>query len=509
MKNLVAYYWQNKPLSLILFLAILFRIIAVIFSKGYGMFDDHFLVIESSQSWVDGYDYNNWLPGSGAEKPTGHSFFYPGIHYLLFNTLEFLGLNDPQGKMYIIRFLHAALSLLIIVFGFRITQKLSNKDNAKVVGLLLAIFWFMPFLSVRNMVEIVCIPFLMWGTWLIIKEMEDKNRIWMFLIAGAILGISFSIRFQTAIFAGGLGLVLLFQKKWKEPFVMAAGYLLAVFLIQGLIDIFIWGYPFAEVSEYVLYNSSSSNYSKYITGSPWYTYILLICGILIPPVSFFLFFGFFRKWKKHLLIFLPTFLFLLFHSIYPNKQERFILSVMPFFIILGVIGWQEFTGISKYWNKHKKLLRSCWTFFWVLNTAILLIVSTTYSKKAMVESMYYLSDYQDKKYIVIDNSNEYGAPLMPRYYADEWVGYIDVHRSYTPEQINPIHTQQEEYIPGFILFIEEENLLQRVERMKKVFPNLEYQATIQPGFIDKVMHWLNPINKNRVVVIYRNKNTPE
>ena len=506
MKKLVAHYWQTKPLSLILFLAILFRIIAVIFSKGYGMFDDHFLVIESSQSWVDGYDYNNWLPESGAEKPTGHSFFYPGIHYLILSTLEFFGINDPQGKMYFIRFLHAVLSLLTVIFGFKITQRLSNTKDAKIAGLLLAIFWFMPFLSVRNMVEIACIPFLLWGTWLIIKEMQERNRLWIFFIAGLILGISFSIRLQTALFAGGLGLALLFQRRWKEPFLMGAGYLLSVFLIQGLIDIFIWGYPFAELTEYVSYNST--HYSKYIS-NPWYTYILLICGILIPPISLFLFFGFFRMWKRHLLIFLPTLIFLLFHSIYPNKQERFILSIFPFIIILGVIGWQEFKGISKFWDKRKKLLKACWTFFWVLNTILLLIISTTYSKRALVESMYYMSDYQNKKFIVIDNSNEYGAPLMPRYYADEWVGYIDIHKSNTPEQINPIHTNQEKYIPGFILFLEEENLDERVKKMKTVFPELEYKATIQPGFIDKVMHWLNPINKNRVVVIYRNNNSPE
>ncbi|MFC2107796.1 glycosyltransferase family 39 protein, partial [Bacteroidota bacterium] len=499
--------WQNKPLTLILFLAIIFRLIAVIFSKGYGMFDDHFLIIESSQSWVDDFDYNNWLPSSGAEKPTGHSFFYPGFHYLLFSLFEFLGLNDPQGKMYFIRLIHAAFSLLTIVFGFRITQKLSNISNAKIVGLLLAVFWFMPFLSVRNMVEIVCIPFLMWGTWMIIKELDGKNRWWIFFLAGLILGISFSIRFQTAIFSGGLGLVLLFQKKWKEPFIMAAGYIVAVFMVQGLIDIFIWGYPFAELSEYVMYNSSSTNYSKYITGSPWYSYILLICGLLIPPVSLFLFFGFFRKWKKELMIFLPTLLFLIFHSMYPNKQERFILSIIPFIIILGVIGWQEFVQISKYWNKHKRLLKACWTFFWVINTILLLLIST-YSKRSLVESMYYLSDYQNKDYIVIDNSNEYGVPLLPRYYADEWVGYINISKSLSPDKINKLHTTQENFIPSFFLFMEEENIQQRLNEMKKVFPNLEYETTIYPGFIDNVMHWLNPINKNRVIIIYRNTQVP-
>lgn len=42
--------WNDQPLILILGSAILFRLLAAIFAKGWGMLDDHYLVIESSQS---------------------------------------------------------------------------------------------------------------------------------------------------------------------------------------------------------------------------------------------------------------------------------------------------------------------------------------------------------------------------------------------------------------------------------------------------------------------------
>ena len=48
--------------KLILLAALIARLIAVLFSQGYGMHDDHFLIIESSNSWANGTDYNNWLP---------------------------------------------------------------------------------------------------------------------------------------------------------------------------------------------------------------------------------------------------------------------------------------------------------------------------------------------------------------------------------------------------------------------------------------------------------------
>ena len=54
--------FRSNPLISILVLAFTVRLIAVIFSQGYLMHDDHFLVIEAAQSWVDGHDYNNWLP---------------------------------------------------------------------------------------------------------------------------------------------------------------------------------------------------------------------------------------------------------------------------------------------------------------------------------------------------------------------------------------------------------------------------------------------------------------
>src|ERR1041384_3880885 len=99
-------YWQEKPLVCIMIAAAFFRLLAVIFSKGFGMHDDHFLVIEAAQSWVDHFDYNDWLPPR-ATQPSGHSLFYVGLHYFLFKGLQAIGIFDPQIKMYIVRFLHA------------------------------------------------------------------------------------------------------------------------------------------------------------------------------------------------------------------------------------------------------------------------------------------------------------------------------------------------------------------------------------------------------------------
>src|ERR1035437_10288895 len=363
-------YWTQNPLMVIMFLAAFVRLIAVFFAKGFGMHDDHFLVVEIPQSWVDGLNIDNWLPsGKPTDQPSGHSLFYPGLEYSFFYLMKILHIGDPQIKMYILRFLHGAFSLITVYYGYKIAEKIRNQKSAKTVGLLLAVFWLMPWLSVRNLVEIFCIPFLVCGMWIIVDKYDDpKHNRWFFL-AGLIMGIAFSIRFQTIFFAGGAGLALLFDKKWKEMFIVAFGYLITLVVIQCTPDMLLWGYPFAEFKAYSLYNID--NAYNYLTGS-FFKYFAFLLGIFIFPAGICWFYGFFRSWRRHLILFLPTFIFLLFHSLFPNKQERFIYSIIPFLIILGVIGWNDFMSGSAYWARHPKLYKRSLNFFWVANTILLI-----------------------------------------------------------------------------------------------------------------------------------------
>lgn len=503
--NRVSMLWEHHPFGVILFLAILSRLLAVFFSRGFGWFDDHFLIIEASQSWVDGYDYNRWLPTTeGNNGPTGHNMFYTGLHYLLFRFLDYLNIAGPQGKMFVVRLLHAALSLLIVGFGYRISKLLSGAQAAKTAGLLLAVLWLFPFLSVRNLVEYTCIPFLLWGTLLLLQK-GRRSEIMVGLLAGLVLGLAFAMRFQSLIYIGGIGLALLIQGRWKAGVATGLGVIITAFICLGTIDIYLWGFPFAELSEYIRYNMHS--YGEYISG-PWYQYVLVILGILVPPLSLFLFFGTFysglKHWKKSLLIFLPLIIFLLFHSYFPNKQERFILPLIPFLIILGQDGWNRFVTHSGFWTKHRGLLKASMSFFWVLNLALLLVISTTYSKRSRVESMTYLSRYENIKRILVENTNQYNVNLLPMYYLGQWVKINEVSKRIQANDINAGILKYRKNHPDFFIFEGSKDIQERVDALKQVFPDMTYETTISPGFIDKVLFWLNPINENQNAYIYRN-----
>jgi hypothetical protein len=137
----IRYYLKNETYKSILLVALILRLVAVIFAKGFGMHDDHFLVIEVAQSWVDGYDYNNWLPWSPGNSgiPQGHSLFYVSIHFLILSFFKFIGFTNPDYQMYAIRLMHALYSLLVVALGYKITLKLSDKHSADWVGWLLGL----------------------------------------------------------------------------------------------------------------------------------------------------------------------------------------------------------------------------------------------------------------------------------------------------------------------------------------------------------------------------------
>ncbi|MFN8134919.1 MAG: hypothetical protein U0Z17_06740 [Bacteroidales bacterium] len=78
------------------------------------MHDDHFLVIEAAQSWVDGVIVRA-IPGCRARRLTdGHSLLYGNAFFLLFKFFNLLHFTDPVAKMFVVRLLHAAASVYAV-----------------------------------------------------------------------------------------------------------------------------------------------------------------------------------------------------------------------------------------------------------------------------------------------------------------------------------------------------------------------------------------------------------
>lgn len=503
MKDLIQNF-KNKytPLQQLLIFGFLLRLVAVFFSKGFGWHDDHFLIIESSQNWADGFD-NSWLPSKSdpGRLPQGHSFFYVGIHYYIFKFFAAIGVVDPQVKMFFVRLLHALWSLLIIKYGYKIAKQYGSEKAAWYVGVFLTFYWFMPFMSVRNLVEFVCVPPVLITIYILGKEKPNYKD---FLLAGLWLGIAFSIRFQSIFIGAGIGLALLIYKtSWKKLVVMFLVFSGIVLLTQGLVDFIIWKKPFAEFMSYVEYNLN--NASTYGTDN-WHMYFDLILGLLVPPLSILIFAGYFYSWKKLPLLFWPVLLYLAFHTYFPNKQERFIMTILPLIIISGTIGM--FMIYERYREKfNPKLFRFSRIFVIILNVILLCVLSTSYSKRHRVEAMTYLYHKNDSNNFFVEDSNKENDFLIPPLYyygKGRWPSIFGVTKTNTADSAFAYYNElTPEMRPGYIIFWQAENIDARVDSVKKRFPGLTYETTIDPSLIDKTLFFLNPLNDNQTAFIYR------
>jgi hypothetical protein len=483
--------WNEKPLFVVMAAAIVARLVAVIFARGYGMSDDHFEVIEIARHWLDGEKLDRL-------NPSAHSIIYPGLHYLLFLGFKKIGLYLPDLIMYGVRSLHALFSLLTVYFGYRIVLLRSDKKTAASAGLLLAILWVFPFMSVRNLIEMVCIPFAVMGFYFALRS-EDTRKGAPALLAGVLFGFALVFRYQSILFAGGVGAVFLFKRNLRSALLFGIGFCIAAFGIQGTTDWIVYGGPLVSFVHNYTYNSTHA-YS-YIT-LPWYTYIFTIMGALIPPTSLLLMFGFLRTWKRWALLFWPTLLFLVFHSCFPNKQERFILPAVPMLVMLGVAGWREFAATSAFWRGHPRLSAGLRRWFWCVNILLLLVVSTTYSKRVRVETMNFLHGRSDLTAFILESSDG-SVPLPPTFYLDKKVPFYYLTGN---EPLDSLRGEIEKtgVAPNYILMMNRKRFAERKERLLTLFPGMEYCTDIYPSPIDRVLFFLNPRhNVNERCTVFR------
>lgn len=481
--------WQNY--KWIIGAALLVRLVAVLFSPGYGMHDDHFLIIESSSSWANGADYNHWLPWSEGNtgKPEGHSFTYGGLNFLYFYFMKMIGVVDPKILMLINRLIHGLVSMLVVIYGIKITEKLSTVKNAKIVGWFLGVLWIVPFLSVRNLVETAAIPFLILGVWFLVRERTTKDFLW----AGIIIGFAVSFRYQIGVFAIGIAAIYFFRYQWNSFFQFCAGVLLMFILTQGVVDYTIWGYPFAELWAYVMYNMNEG--TGYLPNENYFMYFLVLMGVMLVPMGILLMFGFVKSWKKYALLFVPTVIFILFHTLYPNRQERFILTILPFFIILGVVGYE----LLRESNLKMKLWKFSWIAFWVLNIPFLIFASTMYSKKSRVEAMYSIyANGMNNEMILMEGSTSGSVSMMPKFYSGDWTSTI-------MERTDPNSTLKvdDRLDYDYILFCDEKDLQKRIKQYLSVYPDMQLFKKCEPSLLDKLLRELNPRNANEYIEVWK------
>jgi len=478
-------YYHSHPFRFILAIAFLVRLLAAVFSQGYAFTDDHFFVIEEAEQWMMGNGkVQDWLsPFISGEERISNSTLYTFFLYLFFQILHVFGIDNPETKMLLVRLIHSVYSLFTVYFGYKITVQLSNKKAAINVAWMLGLLWFAPFLSVRNLVEWVCIPPLLYATFLSIKS---ETRMQFFLV-GLLAALAFVIRYQTVLMTASIGVIIWYQKGFRLALPVLVGFLFGAFIYAGVLDYFLFGVPFHELIGYVEYNMTHAG--EYPNG-PWYQYIIIVVGMLGLGLPILWIKQIAEDYKRWLILLIPVLAFFLFHSYFPNKQERFILPMVPFFIILGNI-----TARHDLWNKR------LYQLFWAINIPLLLILTVSSTKTVKMDAMLFLRDRQ-VEHFAIESTKERQMEFIPQYYWGKWSGYQHFMPGCQARCFFDSVKTNARPMPEYILFFQDRAITKRLDSLK-TFVRLSLDTTIESSWLDRLIPRLNPVVKSPTIKIYR------
>lgn len=95
------HFKQQHPFTTIFLIALFLRLIAVIFSRGFGFDSEQFTYVGVPNAWTDNVDYRLLdLRNNLSSKPEGISLFYFTINYCWFGFLKYLGITSPTWLMF-------------------------------------------------------------------------------------------------------------------------------------------------------------------------------------------------------------------------------------------------------------------------------------------------------------------------------------------------------------------------------------------------------------------------
>jgi hypothetical protein len=158
------------------------------------------------------------------------------------------------------------------------------------------------------------------------------GRRWPLVLTVMLLGAGAMIRPQIAIMGLAVPFVVAGRRRWSD-LLIAGAVGAAVFWATGWVDQLLRGHWHESLRLYFAYNvEHTHDFGR----DPWYRFILLLAGLTIPPVFFARYRG--LAWRDRYQPLFPVVLmvalFVTMHSLVPHKEERFIVPVLPLFLLL-------------------------------------------------------------------------------------------------------------------------------------------------------------------------------
>ena len=345
----------------LLFLGIVFCIVAAWCTIGYHHPDEHFQIWEFANHKL-GHIPASDLPWEfPAQMRPG---LQPFLAYSMVVTARALGIDNPFTQVFLTRLLCAAAALLVYwKWTDWIERDLKSPQTARWMRIGLLFFRLMPYLNARFSSQNTSAISFFGGLLLLIQQLENqKNRFSLQMVAaGFLICLSFFFRYQIAFAGIGLGAWLLFQNRlglfqWI-PLILGA---LLALLVGFVTDFWLYGEWVCAPYNYFFSNIMEGKAANFGV-SPFWWYLTEMPIALLPPLSIalliFCTLGIWRK-PRHVLTWCVV-PFVLAHSMVAHKEVRFLFPMALPFFFLATVGWEVYKEKFKVKNWMKKAFLFC------------------------------------------------------------------------------------------------------------------------------------------------------
>lgn len=489
----------------VLFLALALRLIAVVFSQGYFAHDDHFETVNIAWSWhhdgiflEDGTLRWEGKPDFGVIRSAVYNLFLLG----LMKVTALVGVTTLDAHMYFNRLIHALLSLLPVIFGYRYLREETDQRTATIGGLLLAGHFLMPFLAVRNLVEMVSADLLVPGLFYAQRATKATGKRTRFaLLGGLFCGGALMIRYQSAAAIVVVPLAMMIAARrndvvesdptrktgWSSPALVFTATLLGMVLVQALLDLWTHGRFWGGFVSLVTHIGEPN-----VAGS-WYRHLLLLAGVMVPPLSIVMFVGLFYKRviMRHLVPWSALICFVLIHSIITEKQERFMIPMLPLLIVLGMAALYQLEQGTNLWSRAKWLRRICWGIFIVVNLVGLSVFTINYGKRGAVSPMVYLAQQADADRVLIDMT-ERDLYVPYSYWRNDRAAAVVLRQESDLDSLIAVGVLRSNDPPRYTVIFADHDLERRLAALKERLGQYEVVFHGQPSLVDAIANRLNP-----------------
>ncbi len=424
------------------------------------------------------------------------SALLPGVIAAIMTVTRGVGIHDPGFEMLIVRLIQAAYSLLVVYFVYRLLERALGRESAMLGGLLAAVFFAMPVTAVHQLEESVCqVPLLAACWWW--QRSEDGHQpsaVWAAL-AGAALGTALILRFPLIGFVAAFGIMVLLRPLPVQRKLTFLGGLALVIVLQGYSNAVInheWWYSFIHRLGPMFHPQRMAIEADGYPSSPPWHYVLTLLAAFIPPASILLLAAAVKGGIRVPFLGIATLAFLVSHSLIANKQERFLLPILPLVFILIVAGLPWLAARIA----PRAAYRGMWWYFWIANAVLLAIVTFSFSKKDRVEPLLIVYRRHDATGVVVAEYNQtFGVPEY--YLGQPRPPVVVVERGQNVADSGggvPIN---------YVIVYSDTPDSDRVFLAAALHRNLTLLTVVQPSLTDRLAHAINPRhNRAHTAAIY-------